>query len=174
MKIIVKNKETQAFLYFLLNYIFFFLWSLMIICHSVKLFFKMCAHLKLYFVFEFWSCLNNASFFLVIHAIKREICFYQESFLGFTSTLCATKSSMFNIFFSSTDKTCVTTREAAVFTVIRFFSWIDTLPYSCMRMLITHSLTDSIIKDIEISKPVTIIVSIDVFYDSSIKLIGIF
>ncbi len=75
---------------------------------------------------------------------------------------------MIFVCFFCTYQTCIARRIATIFTIIRIFTCIETLTDRRMSLFITNLCGNSTIKSIQITEPVSIIVLIDVFYDSSL------
>lgn len=116
----------------------------------------------------------NSTLCFIVHSIKRKVRFYKQIIDCILSAFFTTKTYMFFILFSSSNQTCITWTIATIFTIISLLPRINTFSNSCVSMFIPYLLRNSIIKYIEISKPISIIVTIDIFYYSSIKLVDIF
>ena len=81
---------------------------------------------------------------------------------------------MFLVGFLCTDKTGITWSISTIFAIIRLFSGVETFPDSGMSRGISYFCRDSTIESIEISEPVSIIICIHIFHDSSFERIEIF
>ncbi len=99
--------------------------------------------------------------------------FYQAIFSCVLITFKRAKSEMISIGFLCCNQTRVTRRITTIDTIICFLTGIETFSYAHMGLCIPHHGGYTTIESIEISKPIPIIVAIDIFYYSSFYCIHI-
>jgi hypothetical protein len=111
--------------------------------------------------------LSFTSKYLIVEFIPTHI-FYKSSTASSFITFSRAESEMFLICLRRSNKSCITWSITTVFTVICEFIRIETLPYRRMCSVVTNLCRNPSIKSIEISEPVSVIVLVDILYNSSL------